>query len=237
MDQKKIGAFIAARRKEKGMTQVQFAEKLGVTNKAVSKWETGKCLPDAALFEDVCSLLEITLNEFFSGEKIPEKDIATKAEENLLGVVTEYQERSHQTTLNAILFGIGLGLIITSALITHLVFKCVWVIIAALLLTITSYRLYIMGGRMFKIIKIVSLISLAICILCTVDLGLNYANALLVDYHDGIILTGVLSRLIYGDRGWSLPAFFHAFSNMLTVTVFIVIENIVLCCFSIIKGK
>lgn len=90
---------------------------------------------------------------------------------------------------------------------------------------------------MFKIIKVVSLISLAICIMCTVDLGLNYANALLVNYHDGIVLTGVLSRLIYGDRGWSLPAFFQAFSNMLTVTVVIVIENIVLCCFSIIKGK
>ena len=237
MNQKKIGAFIAARRKEKGMTQVQFAEKLGVTNKAVSKWETGKCLPDAALFDDICSLLEITLNEFFAGEKISEKDIATKAEENLLGVVTEYQERNHQTTLNAILFGIGLGLIITSALITHLVFKCVWIIIAALLLTITSYRLYIMGGRMFKIIKIVSLISLAICILCTGDLGINYANALLVEYHDGIVLTGVLSRLIYGDRGWSLPAFFQTFSNMLIVTVVIAIENIALRCFSIIKGK
>ena len=51
--------------KEHNMTQMQFAEKLGVTNKAVSKWETGKCLPDAALFDDICMLLNITLNEFF----------------------------------------------------------------------------------------------------------------------------------------------------------------------------
>ena len=50
--------------KEHNMTQMQFAEKLGVTNKAVSKWETGKCLPDAALFDDICMLLNITLNEF-----------------------------------------------------------------------------------------------------------------------------------------------------------------------------
>lgn len=89
----------------------------------------------------------------------------------------------------------------------------------------------------FQIIEIVSLILLAICILCTVDLGLNYANALLVDYHDGIVLTGVLSRFIYGDRGWSLPAFLQAFSNILIITVIIAIENIALHCFSIIKGK
>lgn len=53
MDQNKIGEFIAQCRKEHNMTQMQFAEKLGVTNKAVSKWETGKCLPDAALFDDI----------------------------------------------------------------------------------------------------------------------------------------------------------------------------------------
>lgn len=62
MDQNKIGEFIAQCRKEHNMTQMQFAEKLGVTNKAVSKWETGKCLPDAALFDDICMLLNITLN-------------------------------------------------------------------------------------------------------------------------------------------------------------------------------
>ena len=64
MDQNKIGEFIAQCRKEHNMTQMQFAEKLGVTNKAVSKWETGKCLPDAALFDDICMLLNITLNGF-----------------------------------------------------------------------------------------------------------------------------------------------------------------------------
>lgn len=60
MDQNKIGEFIAQCRKEHNMTQMQFAEKLGVTNKAVSKWETGKCLPDAALFDDICMLVICT---------------------------------------------------------------------------------------------------------------------------------------------------------------------------------
>lgn len=78
MEQKKIGSFIAACRKQHGMTQVQFAEKLGVTNKAVSKWETGKCMPDASLFDDICLLLNITLNELFAGERIASDDIPKK---------------------------------------------------------------------------------------------------------------------------------------------------------------
>lgn len=93
MNQKKIGAFIATCRKEHKMTQMQFAEKLGVTNKAVSKWETGKCMPDASLFEDICLLLNITLNELFAGERIVPEDIPKKAEENLKSVTIEYQKR------------------------------------------------------------------------------------------------------------------------------------------------
>lgn len=92
MEQKKIGTFIATCRKQHGMTQVQFAEKLGVTNKAVSKWETGKCMPDASLFDDICLLLNITLNELFAGERIASDDIPKKAEENLKSMALEYQK-------------------------------------------------------------------------------------------------------------------------------------------------
>lgn len=96
MEQEKIGKFIANRRKEQSLTQVQFAEKLGVTNKAVSKWETGKCLPDAALFNDICLLLNITLNELFSGEKIAPENIEKKAEENLISMAIECQKRDYR---------------------------------------------------------------------------------------------------------------------------------------------
>ena len=71
MDQQKIGNFIAFNRKSRGMTQAELAEQLGVTNKAVSKWETGRCLPDAALFQPLCALLGITVNELLTGEGIP----------------------------------------------------------------------------------------------------------------------------------------------------------------------
>lgn len=93
MEQKKIGVFIASCRKQQKMTQVQFAEKLGVTNKAVSKWETGKCMPDASLFDDICLLLNITLNELFAGERIASEDIPKKAEENLKNMALAYQKK------------------------------------------------------------------------------------------------------------------------------------------------
>lgn len=68
MNQIKIGKFIAECRKKKDMIQSQLAGKLNITDKAVSKWETGKSIPDVSLFSDLCSLLEISLNELFVGE-------------------------------------------------------------------------------------------------------------------------------------------------------------------------
>ena len=69
MDQRKIGFFMAACRREQGLTQAQLAEKLGVTDKAVSKWETGRCLPDASLFVPLTSILGTTIDEFLEGQR------------------------------------------------------------------------------------------------------------------------------------------------------------------------
>lgn len=87
MNQIKIGRFIAECRKEKKLTQVQLAEKLGVSDRSVSKWENGRCLPDLSLFEPLCNELEITINEFLSGERIEEKDYKEKLEENLIETI------------------------------------------------------------------------------------------------------------------------------------------------------
>ena len=70
MDQQKIGSFIAENRKAKGFTQIEFAEKLGVSNKSVSRWETGKNMPDVSLFLPICDALDISVNEFLIGERI-----------------------------------------------------------------------------------------------------------------------------------------------------------------------
>ena len=92
MDQIKIGALICGCRQAKGWTQNKLGEKVGITDKAVSKWETGRSMPDLSLFMPLCSLLEITLNELLAGERIPEENLKEKTEEVLLEVITSWQE-------------------------------------------------------------------------------------------------------------------------------------------------
>lgn len=82
MEQVKIGKFIASKRKEQGLTQLQLAEKLGITDRAVSKWETGKSLPDASLMPELCKLLKITINDLLCGGLYPWK-ITTKKQKRL----------------------------------------------------------------------------------------------------------------------------------------------------------
>ena len=87
MDLDKIGKFIALNRKNKGLTQEQLAEKLGVTNKTVSRWETGKYMPDLSLLKPLSEELGITLNELLSGEKIKEEKIVENTERNILNTI------------------------------------------------------------------------------------------------------------------------------------------------------
>ena len=90
MNQIKIGAFISERRKAKGWTQSQLAEKLEITDKAISKWETGRSMPDLSLFMPLCTLLDVTLNELFAGECIAEEKLKEKADEVLMDVLTNW---------------------------------------------------------------------------------------------------------------------------------------------------
>ena len=84
MNQVKIGKFIAERRKSKKLTQAELAEKLNITDRAISKWETGKGMPDSSIMLDLCKELEISVNELLSGEMIEMKDYDKKTEELLL---------------------------------------------------------------------------------------------------------------------------------------------------------
>ena len=90
MNQIKIGAFISERRKAKGWTQSQLAEKLGITDKAISKWETGRSMPDLSLFMPLCTLLDVTLNELFAGDCIAEEKLKEKADEILMDVIINW---------------------------------------------------------------------------------------------------------------------------------------------------
>lgn len=93
MDQVKIGEFIARKRREQDLTQIQFAELVGVSNKTVSKWETGFRLPDVAIIQNVCDVLKISVNELLAGEEITEKEYVKKTEDNVIGLVKELDER------------------------------------------------------------------------------------------------------------------------------------------------
>ena len=89
MDQIKIGKFIAARRKTAGLTQMQLAEKLGITDRAVSKWENGRSLPDASIMLELCEALDISVNDLLCGEVVTVEDYNKKLEENLIEAVRE----------------------------------------------------------------------------------------------------------------------------------------------------
>lgn len=84
MDQEKIGRFIATCRKEQGLTQANLAEKLGITDRAVSKWETGRSMPDASIMLELCDLLKININELFTGERLAMDQYQEMAEQHLL---------------------------------------------------------------------------------------------------------------------------------------------------------
>lgn len=87
MDQVKVGKLIADCRKAKKLTQVELANLLGVTDKSVSKWENGICLPDVSLYMKICEILDITLNEFFSGERLTDESFKQVADSNLLSAL------------------------------------------------------------------------------------------------------------------------------------------------------
>ena len=120
MDFKKIGSYIAGKRKERGMTQRELAEKLGMSDKSVSKWERGICLPDVSVYTELCGILGITLNEFLAGEDIDEKDVKEKSETNLIGFAKDSSLRQKKlkrviatlicVILAAVIFGAGFGI-------------------------------------------------------------------------------------------------------------------------------
>ena len=96
MDQIKIGKFIASCRKEQGMTQAVLAEKLGISDRAISKWETGKSMPDSGIMLELCELLKINVNELLSGDRIMAEAYDKRAEENLLAMARQKEEKDRQ---------------------------------------------------------------------------------------------------------------------------------------------
>lgn len=104
MNQTEIGKFIAKRRKEKQLTQAQLAEKLNITDRAVSKWETGKCMPDSSVMLELCGILGITVNELLSGEEVDMESLEKKADENLIALKRKDENNMTKNVVVSVLF-------------------------------------------------------------------------------------------------------------------------------------
>ena len=105
VDQIKIGKFIAECRKKQGLTQMQLAEKMNVTDRAVSKWETGKSMPDSSIMLELCSELKITVNDLLYGEVVTMNDYNEKSEQMLLDMVRQKEASDRQLLSLEILIG------------------------------------------------------------------------------------------------------------------------------------
>ena len=103
MNQTAIGSYISRKHREKNLTQEQLAEKLGVSNKTISKWENGKCMPDYSIIEQVCRELSVTLSELMDGEDATEDSVRVYDEAQILDLLRRMQELERQKW---ILYGI-----------------------------------------------------------------------------------------------------------------------------------
>ena len=138
MDQIKIGKFIAECRKKENLTQMQLAEKLNITDRAVSKWETGKSMPDASIMLALCDMLNISVNELLSGEKISMENNNQKNEQLLLDMAKEL-EKKNKTIWNAmwtIMTVSIIGLIGGLAIIAFFMSEGPWMLVAILSLCV-----------------------------------------------------------------------------------------------------
>ena len=138
MNQEKIGKFIAELRKEKSMTQQELADKLMVTDRAVSNWENGRRLPDYSLLKDLSESLDISINELLAGQKLKDKDMLKKADENIL-------KMSEYSNLKSMKYGI-IGLIIAYMLLITISF-CKGINTAPLTSLICAYNCVAFASR------------------------------------------------------------------------------------------
>ncbi len=150
MDQIKIGKFIQEKRKEKNLTQSELAEKLNITDRAISKWENGICLPDAGNMPILCDILDISINDLFSGEKVNMKDNEKKYEENLLEM-TKLKEEADKNllTLEIVIGVVGVLFLFTNIFVASFVemedwlrvFLIVFGIIVFLIITLFALKI------------------------------------------------------------------------------------------------
>lgn len=106
MDQTRIGMFIADRRKKASLTQMQLAEKLNITDRAISKWENGKSLPDSSIMLELCDVLGISVNDLLSGEVVTMENYNKEIEKNLLDMIKQKEQADKRLAAAEVFIGI-----------------------------------------------------------------------------------------------------------------------------------
>ena len=143
MDQVKIGKFIAQCRKKETLTQMQLAEKLGITDRAVSKWERGKTMPDSSIMLELCGILKITVNDLLSGEVVIMNNYNEEMEKNLLDMVRQ-KEQADRRLLRAEVFIGFTAVVILFAFIAAAAFLEMEIWLRAVLI-VTGFILFLAG--------------------------------------------------------------------------------------------
>lgn len=157
MNQTEIGKFIARCRKEKKLTQAQLAEKLNITDRAVSKWETGKSMPDSSIMLELCEILGITVNELLSGEEIGMESYEKKADENLIALKRKEENSMTKNVIIFLLYSVILLTGIMVCLICNLAIsgKLTWALIpisSIIFAWIISFPGIILGKKVFSLV-------------------------------------------------------------------------------------
>ena len=113
MNQEQIGAFIAAVRKEKGMTQEQLAERLGTSQKSISRWENGRTMPDLLLYEPLCEALDLQVSELLYGRRMSEEEKAVQGEASAISLLATRSQLETLAIFTEILITVGILISIT----------------------------------------------------------------------------------------------------------------------------
>ena len=140
LSQEKIGKFIADRRRSQDLTQKQLAEQLNVSDKAVSKWETGRSMPDNSILLELCQVLDINVNELLSGEKLSDDNYHGKAEENMMTLMKEKQNSGRINAIAGAVVGI-LFIVVTAWMCAG---NIIWYLDSPSLLLITILMLILL---------------------------------------------------------------------------------------------
>lgn len=134
-----IGNFISQLRKDKKMTQAELGDKLGVTNKTVSRWENGNYLPDISTMQLLCAEFDISINEFLKGERIHEDELKKIADENIFFSLKRIEKLKKEKKISDMLGGAGTGLLVSTLYSPDSIKKSITFVVGVIMILVSWY--------------------------------------------------------------------------------------------------